>query len=208
MAQSVQSTDLSSPGSFASVLAKMTAPQQIRDGLRKPPARELGSRRPSKRFDDDITAITYEQALRAHARRDAFTDSPPEPSESDVLAQDGADEIPLPIANSAGHRIRIFESPQMPIANARRSASITVRLRREECDRIHARAAEAGLTVSAYLRSCVLEVEQLRTQVKQTIAGMRTAQHPAPALAESMKPPATAAHPLLRLFRSRQATHA
>jgi hypothetical protein len=41
------------------------------------------------------------------------------------------------------------------------------------------RAAEAGLTISAYLRSCAFEVETLRAQVKQTIAEMRHAE-PAP----------------------------
>ena len=46
------------------------------------------------------------------------------------------------------------------------------------------RAAEAGLTVSAYLRSCVFEVEDLRAQVKQALAEMRSA---AP-LEESRKP--------------------
>ena len=36
------------------------------------------------------------------------------------------------------------------------------------------RATEAGLTISAYLRSCTLEVENLRTQVKQTLADLRS----------------------------------
>ena len=39
---------------------------------------------------------------------------------------------------------------------------------------VRARAAEAGLTVSAYFRSCAFEVEQSRTQVKQSLAEMGT----------------------------------
>jgi hypothetical protein len=42
-----------------------------------------------------------------------------------------------------------------------------------ECARLHRRAAEAGLTVSAYLRSCVLEADALRAQVKQALAELK-----------------------------------
>jgi hypothetical protein len=35
------------------------------------------------------------------------------------------------------------------------------------------RSAEAGITVSAYLRSCAFEVETLRAQVKDAVAQMR-----------------------------------
>jgi len=48
-----------------------------------------------------------------------------------------------------------------------------VRLSQDEDDRLRQRAAEAGMTVSAYLRSCAFEVETLRAQVKQTLAEMR-----------------------------------
>jgi hypothetical protein len=54
-----------------------------------------------------------------------------------------------------------------------RSASVTIRLSRTECARLHQRAAEAGLTVSAYLRSCAVEAEALRAQVKQALAEMK-----------------------------------
>jgi predicted DNA binding CopG/RHH family protein len=55
-----------------------------------------------------------------------------------------------------------------------KTASITIRLSESECAQLRRRAAEAGLTVSAYLRSCTLEVESLRAQVKQALADMRT----------------------------------
>jgi hypothetical protein len=35
------------------------------------------------------------------------------------------------------------------------------------------RAGESGVSVSAYMRSCILDADQLRTQVKQALAEMR-----------------------------------
>jgi hypothetical protein len=78
-----------------------------------------------------------------------------------------------------------------------RSASVTVRLNKVECTRLRQRATEAGLTVSAYLRSCALEVDALRTQVKDTLAEFKTA-------ALTQKPAAPAKVPRSqwgRLFR-------
>lgn len=54
-------------------------------------------------------------------------------------------------------------------------ASITIRLSKAECDQLHRRATDAGLTVSAYLRSCTFEAEALRTQVKDVLAELRNA---------------------------------
>jgi hypothetical protein len=46
---------------------------------------------------------------------------------------------------------------------------------KEECAQLHKRAADAGLTVSAYLRSCTFEAESLRAMVKDTMAELRLA---------------------------------
>jgi hypothetical protein len=54
-------------------------------------------------------------------------------------------------------------------------ASITIRLSQDECAQLRQRAAEAGLTVSAYLRSCTFEAESLRAMVKDTLAQLRAA---------------------------------
>jgi hypothetical protein len=43
----------------------------------------------------------------------------------------------------------------------------------EEFALLKSRAEESGLSVSAYMRSCVLEAESLRVQVKQAMAEMR-----------------------------------
>ncbi len=50
-----------------------------------------------------------------------------------------------------------------------------MRMTEEECVQLHHRAAEAGLTVSAYLRSCAFEVETLRAQVKEALAQLNAA---------------------------------
>jgi hypothetical protein len=44
-----------------------------------------------------------------------------------------------------------------------------------EYTQLQERAAEAGITVSAYLRSCTFEAESLRAQVKETLALLRPA---------------------------------
>jgi predicted DNA binding CopG/RHH family protein len=57
--------------------------------------------------------------------------------------------------------------------HGKRTASITIRMTGAEYGQLKQRAAEAGLTVSAYLRSCTLEAESLRAQVKQALATIR-----------------------------------
>lgn len=59
-------------------------------------------------------------------------------------------------------------------ANSLRSSALTVRLAPDESALIKARADEAQLSTSAYLRQCALEVETLRDQVRDTLAKMRT----------------------------------
>lgn len=65
------------------------------------------------------------------------------------------------------------EAPQTALAKTRaamgepeRQLSMTLRVAASEQALIKIRAAEAGLSASAYLRQCALEVEQLRAQVK------------------------------------------
>lgn len=57
-------------------------------------------------------------------------------------------------------------------AELARQKAISIRLAPEERELIQARAAEAGITVSAYMRQCVLEMEQLRAQVRKAMAAM------------------------------------
>lgn len=53
-----------------------------------------------------------------------------------------------------------------------RQVAISIRLAPAERALIKARAADAGMSASAYMRQCALEVEQLRAQVQQAIAAM------------------------------------
>jgi hypothetical protein len=109
---------------------------------------------------DDVTAISYEQALRSHRRI---------PAADLATAQSPVQEAPLSADAVA----------LMPFADAgikkRKSASITIRLTETEDAQLHERAAAAQLSVSAYLRSCIFEAESLRSQVKEALSQMKVA---------------------------------
>ena len=111
---------------------------------------------------EDVATISYERALRKHG--------PARAGASVTGAWTG-----LPGSAAA------IEASTVPAAScasaappAPKTASITIRLSEPECAQLRRRATEAGLTISAYLRSCTLEVENLRTQVKQTLADLRS----------------------------------
>lgn len=62
-------------------------------------------------------------------------------------------------------------APPRQVDTTRQSA-ISVRFAPEERALIKNRAAEAGVSASAYVRQCALEVEQLRAQVQQAMVAM------------------------------------
>jgi len=250
MPQPAPSPPSSNPTSFAGLLASFAAP-----GQKKPPARDLGRETARDRardrardpdgLEDDVATLSYERALRAHARYHA-------PEEALASAGLAAAEIPavahpepalpgpaLPEPTlpepSFAEPLRIFEAdPMLPgeapasadghaetnsaaqfaadagqnmagqdmagqdmaghgmagqdmadqahpagldlpagLDRNLKTASITIRLSPSECAQLRRRAAEAGLTVSAYLRSCTFETEALRALVKDTLAKMR-----------------------------------
>jgi hypothetical protein len=142
----------STASSFAGLLASLAAPQK--------PSEPSWS---DDQLADDVATLSYEHALQARARyRSQFADP-------------GQDSAAASLEPSAG--------PARPLTNPRvqpaprdrtlKRASITIRLSEAENAQLHQRAAEAGLTVSAYLRSCTLEVESLRAQVKDALAQLR-----------------------------------
>lgn len=139
-------------------------------------------------LEDDIAAISIESALKSRAGRDPVR--PDSPAESPA----GADpdlaaprKPPLPERNpgwkrspvsTAAHRLTIVEVAGPQPAGAAihlKQASITIRVSKAECAQLRARAAESGMTVSAYLRSCTFEVESLRKQVKVALAQLQSA---------------------------------
>jgi hypothetical protein len=118
---------------------------------------------------DDVTTISYEQALQSHRRVPA-----PGP------ARTTSTEDPFACIGAS----KAF--PDTGVKH-RKIASITIRLTKAEEAQLHERAAAAQLSVSAYLRSCIFEAESLRAQVKEALSQMKAAitpesdPHPNPA---------------------------
>jgi hypothetical protein len=183
MQQTATSAPSSDSASFAGIIAALAVPAQKTtwnndDGL-----------------EDDVATITYERSLRSQSR---FKASEPDdqafnqpdyvftqPLDPDVLRfceaiPDEADEDPRTIAPHAVSASIVDTKPDSAphLSNLHhqnlKSASITIRLSKVECTQLRIRAAEAGLTVSAYLRSCTFEAESLRALVKDTLAQLRT----------------------------------
>ena len=159
---------------FAELLAGLALP------AKKPPQSDLDS------LEDDVATISYEQALRS---RSVSTPAPVEVVEVSA---------PKPVARAVAPR-----TPAGPQQCARRSSSVTVRFSQVEAEQLHARAAEARMTVSAYLRSCAFEIESLRAEVKSTMAQLRSAGAPPETKPDSkqVEPQRRWLRPWPRLFR-------
>jgi hypothetical protein len=160
-----------SPSTFAGFLAALAEPEK------KP---ELSWT--DEALEDDIATLSYEHALRAHARYrssdapDQSLTQPVDPGRSPARDTFPATPAVPPQASPAPRAdagtIGAFSTP---LERNLKCASITIRLSQAECAQLRQRAAEAGLTVSAYLRSCTFEAESLRALVKDTMAQLRSA---------------------------------
>jgi len=167
--------------SFAGLLAALATP-----------ASAAPERAPAWNDDDleeDVATLSYERALRTHTRYRAA-----DPSDRSLtqaadfgpihIDEPSSDTLP-PAAQSTTPRAATAamedaepwatRGPSTALDRNLKRASITVRLSKAECAQLHKRAAEAGLTVSAYLRSCTFEAESLRALVKDTLAQLRLA---------------------------------
>jgi hypothetical protein len=139
-------------------------------------------------LEDDVITLSYERALRANARYhspsptdDSLTQAAnpgltPRQETSPAASAATSQPAASPAANPHPESDR---SCAAPLERNLKDASITIRMSQAECAQLHRRAAEAGLTVSAYLRSCTLETESLRAMVKDTLAQLRSATAPA-----------------------------
>jgi len=187
MQPAANSAPSANASTFAGLLAALTAPKT--DACLPPP------RRPASDWDDDgladdVATLSYENALRARARYRSLNSSDrsltgPDPVDSYELAP--LEDVPAPVPARAFPASKPKPaplpaaqpsvSPCIPVTFERnlKSASVTIRMSQEEAAQLHRRAAEAGLTVSAYLRSCTFEVESLRALVKDTMAQLRAA---------------------------------
>jgi predicted DNA binding CopG/RHH family protein len=189
MQQTAATAPSPTPSSFASLLASLAAPASAAsDRLQPSSDHELAD----DGLADDYATLSYERALSTHARYRSSSPSPdavdlplpnpvdPEPirtREAFPIAAPSATSTATPQAASASKADWQQENPQdLPTALDRnlKSASITIRLSQAECAQLRTRAAEAGLTVSAYLRSCTFEAESLRALVKDTMAQLRS----------------------------------
>lgn len=163
-----------SPGStsFAGLLAALAAPKP-----QPAPAWH------EDELAEDGATLSYERALRAHARyRPADSSGWTFPQARDTASvpdheADDDDTFPPAQAKSAQSAPgwnKDETSGTMP-DQTRRCASVTVRLSKAECAQLQERATAAGLSVSAYLRSCTFEAEALRVQVKDALVELRAA---------------------------------
>jgi Mobilization protein NikA len=124
---------------------------------------------------DDVVALSYEKALRTHARY----------RPTDAIGPD-AEAKPRKASRGAKRESRRRET--VP-AESRKSASVTIRVSRGEWEQLQARASEAQMSVSAYMRSCTFEVEALRAQVKETLAELKQARRAEPVEPAAAKKP-------------------
>jgi len=182
MLQAMQEPSAATPpptaASFASLLAALSAPAP----QPSPEWNEDG-------LADDIATLSYERALRTHARYRSTRDNVAGPGRRGSTAS---------FPESASSRNRRERNPAFAdrprpvrpstaLEKNRKSQSITIRLNQEEGERLRERATEAGLTVSAYLRSCIFEAETLRAQVKEALVQLRSGSS-----TDEKKPPASA----------------
>jgi len=145
-------------------------------------------------LEDDAATLSYERALRARGRylhgasADLTDRSLLQPAELRPGPIHDAEDPPAgipPVRPEATSRSSQYSSADsqpksnghLPSALGRdlKSASITIRLSKAENAQLRQRAAQAGLTISDYLRSCTFEAESLRAQVKEALAQLRSA---------------------------------
>jgi hypothetical protein len=138
---------------------------------------------------DDVATLSYEHALRTHARYKSADAGDWSFAQADDLATTKTREAPQDDSATPAQTPSLWAGPgwreeaetktahdfSTMLERDKKCASITIRLSKPECDQLRRRAAQAGLTVSAYLRSCTFEAETLRAQVKDVLTELRTA---------------------------------
>jgi hypothetical protein len=173
MQQPVPSASPSAASNFAGLLAAFTAPSRKRNEPWN--ADDLG---------DDIATLSYERALQKHGRfQPADSDEQSLETSHQQIAPAVTQGLRVPAVSAASCSTPEDHLLKEESDNARhrggyptpdrKCSSITIRLSKADCDQLRRRAAESGLTVSAYLRSCTIEADQLRSQVKEALAQLQ-----------------------------------
>ena len=126
----------------------------------------------------DVATLSYERALRTHARyktADADYMDPTRNRETQSVRSSVTDHHEVRAHVQADGHLK----PAVSMSERdRKCASVTIRMSHAECEQLRQRAAEAGMTISAYLRSCTFEAEGLRAQVKEALAEIRNTHEP------------------------------
>ena len=169
MQQPAQSQPSPASQSFAGLLATLTSPpREDADPATGWSGGDLG---------EDVVTLSYERAMSAHARyrpADSSDWQAPQPRQTEAVdAQEAATRPATQV--DEGLTSQASQAPQAANDRDLRSVSVTIRLSKAECMRLHRRAAEAGVTVSAYMRSCTFEAEALRAQVKEALVELKAA---------------------------------
>lgn len=163
---------VSNETSFAALLASFTA---VSKANATPDWKDDG-------LADDVAVLSYEGALKRQA-----VNSPASAVAAPVRAAEGGRKPPMPEGNldwkksrgptpSRTLTITEVDGPKAArVANNLKQASVTLRMSKAECAQLRERAAESGMNVSAYVRSCTFEAEALRSQVKDALAQLRGA---------------------------------
>lgn len=153
---------------FAAFLAKLTEPAA------KDAAHEAEDSFENGALAEEMAALSYEHALRAPVKKQV------EPS-------------PLKTGGAA----LVKDNPTISLLTAeKRKMRASICLTQSENALLHQRATENGLSVAAYVRACVFEVEALRAQVKQMMEQVHAASSRAEARTQFPPPkPAMAAEP-------------
>lgn len=187
--------------SFARMLTALATPAQAPESPENGAPSTRWRPTPSWNEDDladDVATLSYESALKAHARyrpSQVSDQSLLQPANADpfsadaelfsyeeasaVASQPAAPSIASPGAIAGSQPAATPEQlpgflRTAPYVRNLKDSSITIRMSKAECAQLHRRAAEAGMTVSAYLRSCTFEAESLRKMVKDTLAQLRS----------------------------------
>jgi hypothetical protein len=82
-----------------------------------------------------------------------------------TAAKKGGELVPIESADQPS--IAKLHAPQQ------RRTVVSLRLTDEELEQLRLRAEQSGINVSSYVRSCVMEAENLRSQVRHVMAEMR-----------------------------------
>ncbi len=122
---------------------------------------------------DDVTTLSYESALKTHSRYNPSSE--PHPQSPSAFIPERVSPASGSLFSTAARELQPPAPKSAAGSGDLKSASITIRMNQAECAQLKQRAAEAGMTISAYLRSCTFEAEALRGQVKQALAQLRIA---------------------------------